>query len=121
MNNEAPVIFRVQDKDGRGPWKIGFTDTWMEDRPTEEYFALYRMEFAHRLRDDMYRGYGCRTTHQLRRWFTPTEYAKLQGFGYCAVKMDVNRILDETDVQCMFERSKPLSEDIEPLDLYTSA
>jgi len=63
-------------------------------------------------------GCGCRTLEQLRRWFTPTEYATLHRFGYCAVKMEVGRILAESDIQCVFERAKPLREGVEPVELY---
>lgn len=63
-------------------------------------------------------GCGCRTLEQLRRWFTPTEYVKLRGFGYGAVKMEVGRVLAESDIQCVFERVKPLRDATEPVELY---
>jgi hypothetical protein len=63
-------------------------------------------------------GCGCRTIEQLRRWVTPTEYATLCRYGYVAVKMIVDRILAESDIQCVFEREKPLYEEVDPVDLY---
>jgi hypothetical protein len=54
----------------------------------------------------------------LRRWFTRTEYAALRGYGYQAVRLQVGRILAESPIQCVFERSKPLARDIEPFELY---
>lgn len=69
----------------------------------------------------MHMGCGCRTLEQLRRWFSPSEYAKLVGYGYRAVKMQAGRILAESEIQCVFERAKPLREDIEPVELYSVA
>jgi hypothetical protein len=63
-------------------------------------------------------GCGCRTLDQLRRWFTKSEYATLIEFGYHAVKMDAGRILAESDIQCVFERAKPLNQGWEPIELY---
>ena len=116
-------VFRVQDKDERGPWKPGFSKRWIEDRPEEEYAALvpWPLQFGDVRRRSivgMSLGCGCRTLEQIRRWFTPTEYATLRRLGYCAVKMEVGRILAESDIQCVFERSKPLREDVVPVDLY---
>jgi len=79
------------------------------------------MQFGNVLRRSivgMSLGCGCRTLEQLRRWFTPTEYATLRRFGYCAVKMEAGRILAESDIQCVFERAKPLREGVEPVELY---
>ena len=117
------AVFRVQDKDGRGPWKPGFSQRWVEDRPAEEYAALVPLplQFGDVLRRSivgMSLGCGCRTLEQLRRWFTPTEYATLRRFGYHAVKMEAGRILAESDIQCVFERAKPLREGVEPVELY---
>ena len=79
------------------------------------------MEFGNILRRaivGMSLGCGCRTLGQLRRWFTPTEYATLRRCGYCAVRMEVSRVLAESEVQCVFERARPLREDVEPVELY---
>lgn len=116
-------IFRIQDNEGRGPWKPGFSHRWVEDRPVQEMQALppWPFQFGDVLLHavaGMKFGCGCRTLDQLRRWFTPTEYATLRGFGYSAVKMRVVRILAESDVQCVFERAKPLHEDVEVVELY---
>lgn len=118
-------VFRVQDKDGRGPWKPGFSQQWTEDRPDEEYAALvpWTSEFGlekiiRRSIQGMHIGCGCRTLEQLRRWFTATEYATLQGFGYQAYRIKVGRILGESDIQCVFERAQPLRFGGRRIDLY---
>ncbi len=118
------AVFRIQDKDGRGPWKPGFSICWVEDRQEEEYAALlpWPVEFGRAPLNKrivgMHMGCGCRTLEQMRRWFTPTEYAKLLGYGYHAVKLEAGRILAESDIQCVFERAKPLRDGIEVLELY---
>jgi hypothetical protein len=117
------IIFRVQDESGRGPWKPGFSQRWVEDRPEEEFAKLvpWPIQFGNVLRRSivgMALGCGCRTLEQLRRWFTQTEYATLRSFGYRAVKMEVGRILAESEIQCVFERARPLREGAEPVELY---
>lgn len=121
----ANIIYRVQDKDGRGPWKPGFSDCWVEDRPDSEYEALkpWTVEFGYtnvlgRSIAGMSLGCGCRTLDQLRRWFTAGEYRKLRQLGYSAVSMEVGRILAESNIQCVFERAKSLREDVHPINIY---
>lgn len=117
-------VLRIQDKDGRGPWKPGFSNCWVEARSDEEYAALlpWLVEFGRAPLDKrivgMHIGCACRSLEQMRRWFTPTEYAKLRSYGYNAVRLEVGRILAESDIQCVFERAKPLSEDVEVIELY---
>lgn len=115
------TIFRVQDKDGRGPWKPGFSHKWVKDRDDHDNLVPWLYEFGRVDRTANYGmaiGCGCLTLEQLRRWFTPTEYETLRRFGYRAVKMEAGRILAESDIQCVFERAKPLREGVETVELY---
>ena len=118
---DALVVLRIQDADGRGPWQPGFSRRWVEDRPDHENLPPWFVEFG---RVDKlalvgeHVGSGCRTLEQLRRWFTPTEYATLRRFGYRAVRMAAGRLLAESDKQCVFGRARPLREDVEPVELY---
>jgi len=118
------TIYRVQDKDGRGPWKPGFSTTWVEDHDRKwfenhpAWWKEFGMEPMKQALTGMEFGTGCVSLEQLRGWFTPTEYAKLRGFGYQAVKMEVGRILAQSDIQVVFERAKPLNEGTEPVKLY---
>src|SRR5689334_8417241 len=122
----SSVVYRVQDADGRGPWRPGFSKRWVEDRP-EEVFAMLKpwpLEFGpvhRRALFGMHLGCGCTSLDQLRRWFTPTEYTRLLTSGYRSVRMRVGRILAVSDVQCVFERAKPLAVDVEAVELYRSA
>lgn len=117
------VVYRIQDADGRGPWRPGFSQRWVEDRPEVEFAVLkpWPLEFGPvHLKSlyGMHLGCGCVSIEQLRRWFTQTEYERLRSFGYRAVRMRVGRVLAESDIQCVFERSKPLSVDVELVELY---
>lgn len=116
-----PIIYRIQDKKGRGPWKPGFSHTWVEDRADQEYLIPWFYEFGRvdlKALTGMNLGCGCMTKEQLKRWFTPTEYTRLLSCGYKAVQMEVVRILAESNIQCVFERAKPLKYDVTPFDLY---
>ncbi len=116
------TIYRIQDIDGRGPWKPGFSHKWVESRddhynltPWHEQFGT---GFAANLDRSKYLGCGCLTIQQMRRWFTPKEYAMLQKHGYEAVKMEVERILAKSEIQCVFESNKPMNTHGEVFDLY---
>lgn len=116
-------VFRVQDKDGRGPWKPGFSHQWVEDREDHNNLKPWFLEFGDVRRlaiCGMSLGSGCRTLEQLQRWFTHSEYKTLLKLGYRAVRIKVGRILASSDIQCFFERSKPLNEDAEEIELYPS-
>lgn len=121
MNSQVNIIYRIQDKDGRGPWKPGFSSKWVEDREDHEKLLPWYVEFGpvhERLLFGEVGGSGCLTLKQLRRWFTASEYETLKKFGYYAVKMEVGRILAESDIQCVFGRAKPLNKDVEGVILY---
>ena len=117
------TIYRVQDRDGRGPWKPGFSHRWIEDRPDLDNLPPWFEEFG---RVDRCApagasiGSGCRTLEQLRRWFTPIEYLTILRFGYQAIGMEVDCILAESDIQCVFARRKLLKQDVVPVSLYQS-
>ena len=117
------VIYRVQDKDGRGPWKPGFSKRWVETREDHDNLPPWGEEFGlskvlNQLLCGEHAGSGCRTLDQLRRWFTASEYQTLLVYGYRAVRMEVNRVLAESDKQLVFGRAKPLSEDVIGIELY---
>lgn len=120
----SALVFRVQDRDGRGPWKPGFSEKWIDDSRTDaEYEALKPgpLEFGDVARQAIYGmhlGYGCESLEQLRRWFTEQEYRTLRRHGYRAVKIEVGRILASSELQCVFERSKPLRKGVKRVNLY---
>ena len=115
------TVYRVQDKDGRGPWAPGISSQWVEDREDHDNLPPFYVEFGPIHAQILYgehAGTGCQTLGQLRRWFTSSEYASLSRLGYKAVKMEAGRILASSNVQCFFGRAKPLNEDIEEVEMY---
>jgi len=117
------LIYRVQDADGRGPWRPGFSHKWTEDRTDAEYAALlpWPIEFPGLVFGYGYHGCGCQSLAQLRRWIRQSEYATLQRYGYRAVAIEVDRILARSAVQCVFERRKPLNQLVCHARLYSVA
>lgn len=112
------TIFRIQDADGRGPYKPGFSGTWCDDMgppvpPTwmQEFPGLLR-----KMNDGFHYGSGCVSLAQLTKWFTPTERFRLSILGYRVVSMNVDKVLAESRNQVVFARAKPLNEEVRVFD-----
>lgn len=115
------TIYRVQDRDGRGPFRPGFSHKWVQDREDHDNLVPWFVQFPNIFSKSilgMHLGCGCKTISQLRRWFAQAEYDKLKLFGYTCVSLEVETILDESDIQCVFQRAKPMSDGATPADLY---
>lgn len=122
--SEPAIVYRVQDAEGRGPWRPGFSHNWVEDRSDHDNLLPWFVEFGDVRKIailGMAMGSGCRTLEQLRRWFTQSEYKTLLNYGYRAVQMRVGRVLAESDIQCVFERALPLNEGVQEIELYPRA
>lgn len=116
-----PIVYRVQDKDGRGPWKPGFSTGWVESRIDHDNLLPWYVEFGpiHETASGLeHLGAGCMTIIQLRRWFTESEYNTLKGHGYRAVKIKVDSLLGVSKTQCVFSRRKPLRNSVSFINLY---
>lgn len=116
-------VYRVQDKNGRGPFKPGFTIKWNEGREDMANLEPFYSQFpsfnpATDVAENEFCGCACRTIEQLKRWFTKTEYERLKKLGYKAVKIEVDRVLHESDIQLIFARSRRLSKGASPITLY---
>jgi hypothetical protein len=119
----STVVFRIQDREGRGPWRPGFSQLWVEDRADHDNLQPWYVEMGpvHQLGiAGMHMGTACKNLEQLRRWFTRSEYKTLRRYGYQAVQMEVGRVLGESETQLVFERSKPLHQAIAAISLYPS-
>lgn len=114
------TIYRVQDREGRGPWRPGFSHLWVEARADHENLISWPVQFGfaivHRARWHL--GCGCRTPDQLRRWFTSSEYATLKDFGFRAVAMQADQIIAESDIQLVFDRRRALHLGTDSVELY---
>lgn len=115
------TIYRLQDEKGRGPFKPGFTAEWLAPRADHENLKPWYVEIGPvhlLLRKGMACGCGCSSVEQLRRWFTAEEYKRLLGHGYKAVSLEADRLLGSSKIQCVFERVRPLHEDVTEFELY---
>ena len=107
------TVFRVQDREGRGPWRPGFSMQWTEERPASEYAALKPIivefpDLLSKLRSGFHFGVGCTSLEKLRRWISASEWKTLQGFGFDCFAITPDRIVAESEIQCVFESKKPL-------------
>jgi hypothetical protein len=113
------IVFRVQDKDGRGPWKPGFSHIWVRVRRDHDNLKPFFMEFSIDFNSITgHIGCGCLSVPQLKRWFSKREYKTLLSFGYRCVKIEAEKILASSDIQCVFSRRIPLNESVEVMRLY---
>lgn len=114
-------VFRVQDENGRGPFKPGFSRNWVIEREDHENLQPWFVEFG-RVDQEVLVGYtsgsACKTIEQLRRWFTKPEYKKLKKLGYKAYKVKVSRVIAESDIQCFVSKPSPFSDGAKVIALY---
>ncbi len=123
------MIFRVQGKDGRGPFKPGMTRRWVQDDGPDPLPTVTR-EFGHGIiqtlqaildREGGACGCGCLDVEGIERWFTPMERTKLHELGYRLVTMAVDRVLAQSAHQVVFWRRRPLQSDFTVLRWPASA
>lgn len=118
---EMRPIFRVQDSDGRGPWKPGFSNRWLDaDIGLRANLPPWPMEFGmklmRRVKPGQHVGCGCVSLDQLWKWFTRAEMDRLHIFGYHLIEIPDGQILAESDVQCVFVRDCPLAEGVKVIE-----
>jgi hypothetical protein len=115
------IVYRMQDIDGRGPWKPGFSHLWIEDREDHDNllpsYAEFSSDVFSSLRGSKYPGCGCVTLEQLKRWFTKSEYETLLKHDYQCVAMAAI-VVARSKTQCMFRRDVPLNRHFKVIELY---
>jgi hypothetical protein len=115
------TIFRVQDKEGCGPWRPGFSHNWVISRADHDNLIPWYVEHPGLDLNSLESGHfgtGCETIKQLKRWFTKREYEKIYAFGYRAVGVSGCEILASSDIQCVFKREIPLNINLSRVRLY---
>ena len=111
------VTYRVQSADGRGPWRPGWSHTWIDgdapaDRLVETVMDLLPIEQLRSLPQTMAYGCGCRTLDALLRWFTPNEQARLQEHGFYPVRLNADVVVVESAWQMLVGRRRPFTEGV---------
>ena len=107
-------VFRIQDAEGRGPWRPGLSAKWADKDWHAEVEDLppFFEEFGHDLiqrRGLPGEHWGCavRKLRDLRRWLSPTERRKLSGMGFTVVSIKPDRILAESKNQLVIASRVP--------------
>lgn len=103
-------IIRVQDQNGRGPYKPGFSKFWKDKGKPELPSMMHEFGTDWILNLSPYYQHGCGFTSmdQLRRWFSPSELTRLKELGYNIVEMEVDKILQSSYNQVVFARLEKL-------------
>src|SRR5208282_10475 len=112
------LIYRIQDNEGRGPYRPGFSTKWLDDDPRALGLLPWFEEFGTSIlrgTEGMHCGSGCSSLKQLALWFSESEFKRLRNFDYSLVAMDVDRILAHSSVQLVFARYKPLNQDVKQM------
>jgi hypothetical protein len=110
------TLLRIQDKEGRGPWRPGLSKLWASDDPHALDLPPVHVEFKDFARliafagaTRMHIGCAVRGEEGIRRWFTLGELAKLRGLGFNIVECGRCIVLAETENQAIIASHRPLS------------
>jgi hypothetical protein len=111
----AIVVYRIQDRDGRGPFKPGRSHLWSDTHfQARELLPPWGDEFGwdlieRRGRPGEHFGTAVRSLDGLNAWFSPTEQQRLRRMGYLPVCLWADRVLAESRHQLVFTRRLPLA------------
>lgn len=107
-------IIRVQDRNGRGPYRPGFSHVWSDpDGPVVlPWWTELGLDFeaAHAaMTTEFHNGCGFRTRGQLHAWFSDKELRALDRHGFCLAAVNADKVYAETPTQIVFGSVQPLS------------
>jgi len=108
------LLFRVQDAEGRGPYRPGFSARWRDKtnpRHPPAWWNELGMGFfeAHNLVDPaLHSGCAFRSIAQLKDWFSPSELRRLDALGFRLVTIRPEAVFAETPTQVVFGVAAPL-------------
>lgn len=110
------MLLRMQDANGRGPWKPGFSEKWVDNDRRFDLPALQE-DFGFDLKPmveaafkrGLHLGTAVRGAHRFNQWFTANERVKLALHGYRIVDASACEVLGETNWQVVIGSVEPLS------------
>lgn len=106
------TVYRVQDADGRGPFKPGFSGQWKTNPSPSASLPTgieeFGLDFFLRLTPNAFYGTGVLTQAELARWFAPAEQRRLTFLGYRAIALSGVTVIRRSDNQVVFARPQPL-------------
>jgi len=108
------AVFRVQARDGRGPWRPGWSHYWIEgdapaDRLAETILDLVPIDQLRALPSHLHYGTACQSREALGRWFTARERERLSRYGFHPVQLMADVVVAESDWQMVIGRRKPFA------------
>lgn len=109
----ADKLYRIQDKDGRGPFNPGFTASWADPHgkpflPAVQEIPDFARIVAKAHREGMHIGTAVIGLSGLDRWFTGSEIARLESFGYRIVVASSCKVLAGDANQVLIASPLPL-------------
>lgn len=111
----SEFVYRIQDADGRGPFRPGFSQKWADDdfAPGMKRLPTWGQEFGNDLITRTgfaheHFGSAVRNLDDLGKWFSPSEMHRLHFLGFHIVMMRAGRILAESENQLVIARRHPL-------------
>jgi hypothetical protein len=104
------LLYRWQDKDGRGPYRPGMSRYWADQdnqANNPPFFQEFGMDITKQCRPGEAMGCAFRTIEQMRQWFTDAERQRMRLMGYEFGCMEADRVIAESERQVVFARRKP--------------
>jgi len=111
----AQMVFRIQDSEGRGPYRPGFSNCWTDpngpDTPPWWVELGKPLEEALKGMSDPSMHYGCGfdSLAQMHSWFTARELRTLNRLDFRLIKFEPSLIVAHTPRQVVFGHRAPLA------------
>lgn len=110
-------VFRIQDQDGRGPFKPGFSQVWCDPEfaPGQKAMPPWGDEFGWDAIERLARpgehhfGSAVLKLRKLREWFSGTEQACLSQLGYHIAAINHARVMAESENQVLIASRIPFN------------
>ena len=108
-------LFRIQDSEGRGPYRPGFSKQWADKdgpicAPWWIELGISLQAAMAMLPRGMFNGSAFDSLGKLEQWFTPSELEKLGKFNFNIVRFRPDKLIAETPTQVVFAQSYPLAQ-----------
>lgn len=115
------TVFRIQDANGRGPFRPGLTTVWLD--PDRTFFPPaimdeFNVRKALKKKGNFHIATATATQTILRKWFSRTEYDRLRALGYKAYEVPGCGILDRSKIQMLVCREFPFWHNVREIQLY---
>lgn len=104
------IVYRIQDNDGRGPYKPGTSRLWADERGEylPPFFEEFGWEVLSKVPPGMHMGCACDSVESLHRWFSEAERQRLRLMGYREVQLKADGVAAQSERQIVFWSRKPL-------------